>query len=899
MNDERSGTRNVLAVGYSAQATLGLVNGFVPLLFLRFEKEFGFGFVTLGLLILLHFAARSVMNLFALKIARRLGYKQSLALGMTAMAFGLLVMGFLPEYTGGMPAVFAGALLSGIGAGCIGAPVGKLIRFFSEGNEERINLIQFWNTVGSVVAILISLVFFSTAGIEKWRILTVIISVIPILIVSASAFIRFITPEDDAEERSGSLFGNAMFWVLFFLMFFSGITEQSMGQWIAYYTEVSLEFANVFARLIGPLLFVTAVGASRLLFGKFFENIRLQRYLIYACGLGAAAYLMAILSRNEILSLIGCVLVGLFVGILRPGTLSLASSKMSAEDATPLATLLFAGDLGYGVGPALVGTFAGIFDNNLKKGMIIALIFPIAMIVIIMKVNKNLTGKLIREKRTWIGLAAAAIVITASALIGGCKGPSVTEPTPTPTQTVVDTPMPLATNTPALADQTPTPTVEPVLVTPTPTPTIIPTKRPTESPTPLVTPTPLVFANVTIYDRSGTVVVNVDSIFIRKGPGTEYGAVGGGTLGEEFTLTGETSNGWYRIKFKGTEAFMSGTYSSIKAGSPTNTPTPKPVATNTPKPVATNTPRATSTPTPIPTQAATVSFDDYAGFNGAAYIAIDAKTGQTLHKYNDTIAWSPASLSKLLTALIAVEQFELNDTCEASLETLRWNDVVYKNNVVPGLDSGMVTYASYIRERTGKEYTAEQWMNASFSVKDRLYQMLLASCADAAEAIAYKIEENLDFFAEQIMKDKIDELGLTGTKLNNAVGADGSCNTAFNGNVSTARDLAIIAKAVMDDPILRDIVSTQTYTMRQVGDISATVIENSNSLLTDSAFRSDNFTCIGIKTGYTGEAGYCLAACGRDVDGNEVIVVTLGNEYKKENYTQTMKMLDYIFKYEK
>ena len=135
--------------------------------------------------------------------------------------------------------------------------------------------------------------------------------------------------------------------------------------------------------------------------------------------------------------------------------------------------------------------------------------------------------------------------------------------------------------------------------------------------------------------------------------------------------------------------------------------------------------------------------------------------------------------------------------------------------------------------------------------------------------------------------------------LNNAVGADGSCNEKFKDNVTTARDLAVIAKAVMEDKTLREIVSTQVYTMHAAGDIPAVVLENSNLLLTDSAFRSENFTCIGIKTGYTSEAGYCLAACGRDVDGNEVIVIALGNEYKKESYTQTMKMLDYIFKYEK
>ncbi len=887
MNNENSGKRKAIAVGCGAFAVRGLVSGFLPLLYVMFPIRM------IAIAIFLHFCMSGVGDLLSGFCVSKIGYRFSAFAGLILTAIGMLALGFHPGMSGSVGLIVS-SVLTGLGCGVAGAASGNIVRWYSDDTDKKIRLMYILYAAAQLASLAVSLIFLLAAGIWAWNIVAAMWGIFPVGCAMYLVLLPFEEPEYDRNgETWRELFGNASFVILFCLMFFAGAAERSMGQWIAAYTEGSSETFGVILALCAPALFTICIGVSRILYSKFSDRIKLQRFMVYGCALGTAAYLLAILAGNNVLSLVGCILVGAFTGILIPGTFSLASAKVPAAGASIFTLLLLAGDLGYGVGPALVGIAAGIFDFNLKKGMFIALIFPIAMIVTIMKVNKNLAGKLIREKKTWIALACATLVVTLSAFTGGCEqSTAVTTPKPTPTQVIMETPVPL--NTPTF---TPSPALEP---TEAPTPT--PTRKPTITPTPTVTPSPVPtgFPGINITARTGKVAAT-DSINIRIGPGTGYKVVGGGKPGEVFTLIGETSNGWWQISYKSNEgdvAYISQTYSRLTEGNiPVNTPTSEIRYTPTPTP-ATVVVQPTATPTPR--TSATMSFEDYVGFNGNAYIAIDAKTGAILHKYNENVKQSPASLTKMLTALIAVEQYYLNDECYSDIKTLRWNDVEYNEKTVKGIDNEMVTFTSLVESNTGKKFTAEDWIDTPYTVEERLYQMLLYSAADAAEALAFKIDDEMgdDYFVDEVMSYKATELGLTGSTFTNPAGADGSCGTQFAGNVSTARDLAIIAKALMEDGTLRKIVASSTYTIPENGIVPATVLRNTNLLIADSAYKSTYFDCIGIKTGHTDEAGYCLAACGTNSSGREVIVITLGNRTRQSNAEQTMKMLEYIFRYE-
>ena len=93
------------------------------------------------------------------------------------------------------------------------------------------------------------------------------------------------------------------------------------------------------------------------------------------------SYLLASLSPNPVLALVGCSLCGFSVGIMWPGTLSLASKRIPFGGTAMFAFLALAGDLGCATGPALVGNISDAFQSNLKVGLLFAICFPVLLLL--------------------------------------------------------------------------------------------------------------------------------------------------------------------------------------------------------------------------------------------------------------------------------------------------------------------------------------------------------------------------------------------------------------------------------------------------------------------------------------------------------------------------------------
>ena len=103
-------------------------------------------------------------------------------------------------------------------------------------------------------------------------------------------------------------------------------------------------------------------------------------------------YLLAILSPNPSVGLIGVAITGLSVGILWPGTFSIASKSMPRGGTAMFGFLALAGDLGCFAGPTGVGTLSGDFNDDVKKGFLFAIIIPIILLTGL-SIYKKLTQK--------------------------------------------------------------------------------------------------------------------------------------------------------------------------------------------------------------------------------------------------------------------------------------------------------------------------------------------------------------------------------------------------------------------------------------------------------------------------------------------------------------------------
>lgn len=241
---------------------------------------------------------------------------------------------------------------------------------------------------GSVAVVLVSTVFFAVFGIDSWKIVACLWALVPLYNIYnfATCPIEH-TVEDGKGMSMGALFRTPMFWVAILLMVCSGASELAMAQWASAFAESALGLSKTAGDLTGPCLFAITMGISRVIYGKWGEKIDLHGYMVASGILCLACYVLASMTVQPVLGLVGCILCGFSVGIMWPGTISTSSRRMPLGGTAMFALLAMAGDLGGAFGPGLVGFATQQAGDDLRAGMRLGCIFPILLVVglIVMK----------------------------------------------------------------------------------------------------------------------------------------------------------------------------------------------------------------------------------------------------------------------------------------------------------------------------------------------------------------------------------------------------------------------------------------------------------------------------------------------------------------------------------
>lgn len=374
-------TMRACFTGYIVQA---IVNNFVPLLFLTFQRTYHIPLQQITLLVTFNFGIQLLTDLLSVAFVDRMGYQASMVLAHILSALGLICLTVLPEWMGHP---FAGILISvivyAVGGGLLEVLVSPVVEACPSTHKEKaMSMLHSFYCWGHVGVVLSSSIFFKLAGIENWKLLAVLWAVIPIL--NALIFTRVpiapVLPEGEEGMTIGTLFQNRTFWLLFVMMICAGASEQSVSQWASLFAEKGLGISKTAGDLAGPMAFAVLMGASRAFYGNYGEKINLDRFMAVSSVLCILSYLCLVFMPVPVLSLAGCALCGLSVGILWPGTFSRASKALPAGGTALFALLALGGDIGCSGGPTLVGMVSGMCKGNLKIGILAALIFPVLLL---------------------------------------------------------------------------------------------------------------------------------------------------------------------------------------------------------------------------------------------------------------------------------------------------------------------------------------------------------------------------------------------------------------------------------------------------------------------------------------------------------------------------------------
>ena len=368
-------------VGYITQA---IVNNFVPLLFLTFQSQYDISLEMLGLLVTINFGVQLFVDFIAAKFIDKIGYRIAIVAAHIFSGAGLIGLAVFPEILPPYAGIVLAIVFYAVGGGILEVLVSPIVEACPTTKKEAaMSLLHSFYCWGHVFVVLASTLFFTLADIENWKWMAVIWSVVPFANAVYFSLVPIANIVEDGKGMSiKELFKNKTFWILFLLMICSGASEQGMSQWASAFAESGLKVSKTVGDLAGPCLFALLMGLSRALYAKLSDKISLKAAMVGSGCLCIVCYLLAAFAPHPALGLIGCAVCGFSVGIMWPGTFSLASNSLPAGGTAMFAFLALAGDLGCGSGPTIVGAVAERFGDDLKIGVLSAIVFPILLVVV-------------------------------------------------------------------------------------------------------------------------------------------------------------------------------------------------------------------------------------------------------------------------------------------------------------------------------------------------------------------------------------------------------------------------------------------------------------------------------------------------------------------------------------
>lgn len=240
-----------------------------------------------------------------------------------------------------------------------------------------------------------------------------------------------------------------------------------------------------------------------------------------------------------------------------------------------------------------------------------------------------------------------------------------------------------------------------------------------------------------------------------------------------------------------------------------------------------------------------------------SYAVMDATTGQIIFGSNTDSAWAPASLTKLVTALVVL------DTKPKLYKSVA---ITTQDQTAGACGSG----GACIRTRPGIKYTVDGLFHAA----------LLPSANNAASALARSTGLSTADFVER-MNLKAESLGALHSHFNEPTGMDPS-------NTITAEDYAHIVTAAFSNAYLRQIAGLTSYYLKSTNSrYYSQIIKNTDKLLSDG-----DIQILGAKTGYLDEAQYNFAALLKNRNNQELAVVVLGEDHLSDAFAETKLLAD-------
>lgn len=399
---------------YITNISMSIVASLSPLLFVTFREMYGISYTLLGLLVVINFSTQLFVDLVFTFFAKKFNIHKTVRLMPFITFCGLLIYGIFPSVFPEISYfwIATGTVVFSISAGLnevLASPVIAAIP--SENPEREMSKLHSMYAWGVVVVVIISTVFLSVFGTYNWRYLAIFLSLVPL-----TAFLMFrkakLPQISDSNDvcKNEKVMGTGVFLCLG-CIFLGGAAECTMTQWASGFIESAIGIPKLWGDILGVAVFAALLGCGRTVYAKYGNNV--LNVMLWGMIGATICYFVASLSLNPVIGLSACIITGICVSMLWPGTIICVGEKFPAAGVAVYALMAAGGDMGGSIAPQLVGIVSDKISLSnfalelseilhisteqigMRMGLLISAAFPLlgVLLILCLKIHFSIVEK--------------------------------------------------------------------------------------------------------------------------------------------------------------------------------------------------------------------------------------------------------------------------------------------------------------------------------------------------------------------------------------------------------------------------------------------------------------------------------------------------------------------------
>lgn len=380
---------------YIANFSQAIVINITPIIFIPLKEQFGLTYTQFGFLILANFIAQVTADIAFSKAVDKHGFRPFVVAAHIICTIGFLLFIATPFL---FPQnVFLGFLIATIIFSASGGLFELLLSPIIDAiptkeKDKAMAVLHSFYAWGQVTVVVLT-----TLGIFmgiKWWVIFLLWTIIPFFNTFLFAKVPLVHKVDaKSAMKMNELFRTPVFLFAIGAIVFGGASEVTMAQWASSFLEKGIALPKVVGDMLGMCGFAVMLGIGRLIYGIKSDKLNLEKVLVYGSACAVFCYIIVAISPFTWLSVIACVITGICVSLLWPGTIVVASKHLPLAGASMFAMLAAGGDTGASIAPWLTGfiaDWAATIPNNLpitpeqfglRVGILVAAVFPIGAMI--------------------------------------------------------------------------------------------------------------------------------------------------------------------------------------------------------------------------------------------------------------------------------------------------------------------------------------------------------------------------------------------------------------------------------------------------------------------------------------------------------------------------------------